>query len=90
LSTFGRRLNGNRDELRGFEQSLVKIGDTGQKNVTVNGNDDARVPGMVFEITDAELVSVDSYEAAFSYRRMLVTLASGRQAWVYVHERSAC
>ena len=90
LSTFGRRLIGRQDELPGFAQSSVKIGETHQKNVTFNGNDGSLVPGMAFQITDAELASVDAYEAAFSYRRVVVTLASGRQAWVYVYERSAC
>jgi gamma-glutamylcyclotransferase (GGCT)/AIG2-like uncharacterized protein YtfP len=90
LSTFGRRLIGRQDELPRYEQSSVKIGETLQKNVTFNGNGGSRVQGMVFEIAEAELVSVDEYEAAFSYRRVVVTLASGRQAWVYVYERSAC
>jgi gamma-glutamylcyclotransferase (GGCT)/AIG2-like uncharacterized protein YtfP len=98
LATFGRRLNGQRDELRGFEPSLVKIdepevvaalGMSHHANAQFNGNDDSRVPGMVFEITDAELASVDEYEIAFSYKRVAATLASGRQAWVYVHARAA-
>jgi gamma-glutamylcyclotransferase (GGCT)/AIG2-like uncharacterized protein YtfP len=98
LSTLGRRLNGQRDELLRFEQSLVKIEDpqvvaatgmTHHANVTFSGSDDSRVPGMVFEITDAELASVDEYEVAFLYERVAATLASGRQAWVYVHVRSA-
>jgi gamma-glutamylcyclotransferase (GGCT)/AIG2-like uncharacterized protein YtfP len=83
LSTFGRRLNGQRDELRRFGQSSVTIGETQHKNVEFNGDEDSRVPGMVFEISDDELASVDEYEAAFSYQRILGTLASGRQAWVY-------
>ena len=94
LSTFGRRLNGQKDELLRFEQSLVKIedphvaatlGKTHHANVEFNGNEDSRVPGMVFEITDAELASVDEYEAAFSYKRVAAMLASGKQTWVYVH-----
>jgi gamma-glutamylcyclotransferase (GGCT)/AIG2-like uncharacterized protein YtfP len=99
LSTFGRRLNGQRDELPKFEQSSVRIedpqvmatlGKTHHANVTFNGNEDSRVPGMVFEISDAELASVDAYEATFSYKRVAAMLASGRQAWVYVHaDRSA-
>jgi len=94
LSTLGRRLSGERDELPGFGPSLVRIDDpqvvatTGKAhhaNVTFNGIENSRVPGTVFEITDAELASVDEYEAAFSYKRVAATLASGRQAWVYVH-----
>jgi hypothetical protein len=58
-----------------FEQSLVRIDDpqvvatigrTHHANAQFNGNDESRVRGMVFEISDAELASVDEYEAAFS------------------------
>jgi hypothetical protein len=94
LSTFGRPLNGQRDELPGFERSSVSIDDpqvvatlgrTHHANVTFNGNEESRVPGTVFEITDAELASADDFEAAFLYKRVAAMLASGRQAWVYVH-----
>jgi hypothetical protein len=94
LSTFGRRLDGQRDELPGFEPSSVRIDDpqvaarlgkTHHANVRFNGKDDSRVPGMVFEVTDAELAGVDEYEIPFSYERVTATLASGRQAWVYAH-----
>jgi Gamma-glutamyl cyclotransferase, AIG2-like len=94
LSTFGRRLNGARDELLGFEPSLVRIedpqvvatsGKTHHANVAFNGDEESRVPGTVFEITDAELVAVDAYEVAFLYKRVAAMLASGREAWVYVH-----
>jgi len=94
LSTFGRRLDGQRDELPGFELSLVRIedpqvvatiGKTHHANLKFNGKEDSRVPGMVFEITDTELASVDEYEAVFSYKRGAAMLASGRQAWAYVH-----
>ena len=92
LSTFGRRLTGHRDELVGFEASSVRIDDpqvaaaigkTHHANVTFSGSDESRVPGMVFEISDDELIQVDAYEAAFSYQRVLATLASGKRAWVY-------
>ncbi len=94
LSTFGRRLSGHRDELVGFEQSLVKIedlhvvatlGKTHHANAKSTGNEDSRVIGTVFEITDAELARADEFEAPFSYQRVATLLASGRHAWVYVH-----
>jgi hypothetical protein len=94
LSTFGRRLDGRADELLGFERSLVPIDDphvaaaigmTDHANVTFNGAEESRVPGMVFEITDTELAKADEYEAAFLYTRVAAMLASGKQAWVYVH-----
>ena len=50
--------------------------------VTFTGNGEHRVAGMVFEVTDAELVSSDAYEPA-GYARVQGTLASGKQAWVY-------
>jgi len=98
LSTFGRLLQGQRDELLGFEQSLIRIqdpqvvatsGKTHHANVTFNGRNDSRVSGTVFEITDAELAAADQYEQVAAYRRVPAMLASGKQAWVYVDARSA-
>jgi gamma-glutamylcyclotransferase (GGCT)/AIG2-like uncharacterized protein YtfP len=92
LSTFGRLLDGQRDELVGFEQSLVGIEDarlvassgrTHNANVTFNGRDDSRVTGTVFEITDAELAAADQYEQVAAYARVEARLASGKRAWVY-------
>jgi gamma-glutamylcyclotransferase (GGCT)/AIG2-like uncharacterized protein YtfP len=68
-------------------QVAATLGKTHHANVEFNGHADSRVQGMVFEITEAELASVDQYEVAFSYTRIAVTLASGRQAWVYAADR---
>jgi hypothetical protein len=98
LTTFGRRLYGQRDELPGFEPSLVGIDDpqvlattgkTHHSNVTFNGRNDSRVRGTVFELTDAEVAAADRYEQLSAYRRIAVILGSGKQAWVYVDARSA-
>jgi len=98
VSTFGRLLRGEADELVGFEPSLVRIedpqfvaasGKTHHANVTFNGRKDSRVSGTVFEISDAELAAADQYEERAAYRRIPVMLASGKQAWVYVDARSA-
>ena len=43
---------------------------------------DAAVDGTVFTITAAELAAADEYEVD-DYSRVLVSLRSGRQAWVY-------
>jgi gamma-glutamylcyclotransferase (GGCT)/AIG2-like uncharacterized protein YtfP len=67
---------------------VAAIGKTHHANVTFNGNEESRVVGMVFEVTDEELAMVDQYEAAFFYQRVEAMLASGRQAWVYVHSQS--
>jgi gamma-glutamylcyclotransferase (GGCT)/AIG2-like uncharacterized protein YtfP len=98
LSTFGRLLQGQRDELVGFEQSFVRIEDTQvvatsgrthHANVTFNGRNESRVSGTLFEITDAELAAADQYEEVAAYKRVAAMLASGKLAWVYVHARSA-
>ena len=76
-STFGRRLIGQRDELPGFERSLVKIDDpqvaaasgrTHHANVTFTGRDDSRVTGTALEITDDELGAADEYRTARQLR----------------------
>ena len=98
LSTFGRLLQGYRDELPGFEPSRARItdpqvvatsGKTHHANVTFNGKDDSRVSGTVFEITDAELSAADEYEKLAAYIRIAAMLASGKRAWLYVDARSA-
>jgi gamma-glutamylcyclotransferase (GGCT)/AIG2-like uncharacterized protein YtfP len=98
MATFGRLLHGNRDELIGFEQRLVKIedatvvstsGKTHHPDVAFNGRNESRVSGTAFEITDAELASADHYERLGGYKRIAVVLASGKEAWLYVHARAA-
>jgi gamma-glutamylcyclotransferase (GGCT)/AIG2-like uncharacterized protein YtfP len=97
MSTFGRLLQGQRDELVGFERSLLRIEDpqfvaaSGKADhaiVKFNGNTDSRVSGTVFEVTDDELARADRYEPA-GYARVTARLASGKQAWVYADSRSS-
>ena len=92
LSTFGRRLEGKPDALVGYAQSLVDIADpdviakSGKAQhpiVAYTGWGEDRVPGTVFEVSEQELEHADAYEVE-AYRRVLVTLASGAKAWVYV------
>jgi predicted acetyltransferase len=98
LATFGRRLDGERDELPGFAPSLVRIDDaavaaalgrTHHANVTFSGRDDSRVEGTAFDVTDADLAAADAFERPADYRRIAATLASGKRAWLYVHASSA-
>ena len=95
MSTFGRSLQGQPDELIGFEQSLVSIEDaqfaatsgaTHHSTVIFNGRDDSRVSGTVFEISESELAKADHYEPA-GYKRISTLVASGKQAWVYADAR---
>jgi hypothetical protein len=95
FAAFGRRLEGHRDELVGFEPTLVKIedsalaakvGKTHHANASRTDDAQSRVAGMTFEVSDAELAGVDAYERRFDYARIQAKLASGRTAWVYVHQ----
>jgi hypothetical protein len=96
LATFGRRLTGVSDALVGYRQSMVAIDDpevvrtsgkTHHPIVAFTGVNEDRVPGALFEITDAELAHADEYEVA-AYVRVKAPLASGLEAWVYVDARS--
>ena len=91
-ATFGRELTGQQDELIGFQQVMLKIkdpyiiqlrGKTHHPILKSTRNLNDRVSGTVFEVTDEELLHADQYEVS-DYQRVLASLASGRQAWVYV------
>ncbi|MBV9514401.1 MAG: gamma-glutamylcyclotransferase [Mycobacteriaceae bacterium] len=92
LTTFGRALNGHADAIVGYELHYVTI--TDPHVIATSGSDRhpilrptdhprAEVQGTVFTITEAELAAADEYEVD-DYRRVLVPLRSGAQAWVYV------
>ena len=94
IATLGRRLDGQQDELVGFEASQVRIedpavaarlGKSHHNNVLPSGNSGSRVAGTVFEVTDDELARIDGYERAFCYVRVTAPLASGGVCWVYAH-----
>jgi gamma-glutamylcyclotransferase (GGCT)/AIG2-like uncharacterized protein YtfP len=90
-ASFGRKLAGVRDALPGWRQELVEITDpevlakSGERfhPIVLPGDAADRVEGTAFEITPAELAAADRYEVA-DYKRIAVTLLSGRNAWVYV------
>lgn len=95
LSTFGRKLAGEKDLIIGYEPSLLRIPDpevaarlkkTHHDNISKTGDDWSSVQGTVFEVTEAELAQVDIFEAQYAYKRVHADLASGKDAWVYVHE----
>lgn len=94
LSTFGRKLEGSKDLITGYEPALLKIADpavatrigkTHHDNILSTGDDWSNVQGTVFEVTEAELAMADTFESQFNYKRVTVPLASGNEAWVYMH-----
>jgi len=97
LATFGRRLEGQPDELIGFELSTVEVkdpefvkasGKAAHSIVTCNGSAESHVQGMAFEVSESELARADAYEPA-GYVRISTILASGREAWVFADARHA-
>lgn len=92
LATFGRLLDGHPDALVGFELALFKVedavfvaasGKAMHNTMRSTGRSEDRVPGVALEVTDAELLTADRYEPA-GYARVATTLASGKEAWVYI------
>lgn len=92
LDTFGRLVAGVADVLPGYTVDYVEIEDQRVVDISgasvhpvlrATGNPLDKVVGKVLHITAEELDGADAYEVAL-YRRISVTLASGRTAWVYV------
>lgn len=79
---FSRRLSGNPDILPGFRISKNKV--AGAYPVIEESSDPAdQVNGIVYLVTNKELIKTDSYEGV-AYRRTKVILDSGKESWVYL------
>ena len=92
LANFGRKLEGRKDKLPGFELSMIEItepdviatsGEAFHPIVTYTGNLADAVEGMVFDVSVKELRHADAYEVS-DYKRVAVRLDSEVSAWVYV------
>lgn len=92
LSTFGRRLEGQSDTLKGYKLSqlqitnpdvIAKSGEIIHPVLISTGNENDNVEGTVLAITAHELAAADQYEVS-DYKRVEVMLASGMYAWVYI------
>jgi len=97
MATFGRRLAGTSDGLRGFEVVSLKIEDravvaiSGTAHHTMakfTGRASDVVAGAVFAVTPDEIQNADKYEVA-AVKRVAVVLQSGVRAWAYVDARYA-
>ena len=91
-ANYGRLLDGEPDVLSGYrlvpmeivDPAVVRISGKAVHTIAVaSGDPGNRIPGMVFALTEAELAATDAYETD-AYKRVEVTLESGRLAWVYV------
>jgi len=79
---FGRKLRGKRDVLLGYKLSEKKL--MGQYPVIEStGDANDRIAGQIYKVTNLDLFKADAYETQ-AYKRITVTLASGKQAWTYI------
>jgi hypothetical protein len=91
MANFGRLLSGRADALPGYtivpiaivDPAVVALSGKSQHMIAMRGNSRDEVRGEVFEMSAEELAAADRYEVA-DYTRVLVTLKSGVQSWVYV------
>ena len=90
-SLFGRSVPTTPDALAGWRIGEIRIKDPEviaksgieMHPALLRGESTDEVTGAVLDVTDEELAAADYYERV-SYRRIPVTLESGRAAWVYV------
>ena len=47
------------------------------------GDANNRIAGQIYKVTNLDLFKADAYETQ-AYKRITVTLASGKQAWTYI------
>ncbi len=82
LGVFSRTLLGMDDELSHYRISETKVsGLYPTLEYTNEGND--RIKGKVYTLAPKELERADWYEGE-AYKRIQVTLASGKKAWAYM------
>ncbi len=89
-SCYGRILVGTPDRLSFYRRSTLVVSDPcgaaapeSYPVIDPSGNRTDQVAGMVFHLTGAELEATDRYEGR-EYRRAMLRLDSGLQAWVYL------
>jgi len=94
IDTFGRILKGEKDVLGGYVKRQLQIKDSSvirssgtsdHPIIEYSGKSSDRVSGMLFEITNEELLQADSYEVN-DYKRVLVTFESGKKGWAYTQK----
>jgi hypothetical protein len=92
IETFGRKPEGNQDYLVGFTTKMIEITDkevlrkSNQKFHPIleyTGNKNDKVGGMLFEITESELLQADKYEVD-DYKRIECKFLSKKSGFVYV------
>lgn len=92
IETFGRLLQGEKDILTGYKLEMLEITDpevlrkSNQKYhpiLAFSGNAEDEVEGVLFEVTDEEILQADEYEVD-DYKRIETVFKSGKTGFIYV------
>ena len=92
IESFGRKLNGTEDVLKGYKLKQLQITDKTvlEKSeqafhpIAITSNDpNDQIKGKIYEISTEELNQADLYEVS-DYKRIKTTFASGKKGWVYI------
>ena len=83
-AVFGRTVGAEPDSIVGHRLGTIEI--DGEAYFLLQPSEDTadEVPGLVLSLTEAELALADAYEGEVHYARVMVSLRSGRDAFVYV------
>ncbi|AWG22147.1 gamma-glutamylcyclotransferase [Flavobacterium faecale] len=83
---FGRSLKGTPDSLIGYTVTKIEIeeefGMASYPIITSTEKREDVIKGLLYEITDEELLMADTYEGVH-YKRMEVLLESNQIAWAF-------
>ena len=82
IANFGRELEGCEDALPGYTIEILPVSNYANAVQSMHPQD--AITGTVFEVTEDDLIAADKYEEDADYKRILVTLRSGKRAWIYV------
>ncbi|MDR6404126.1 MULTISPECIES: gamma-glutamylcyclotransferase family protein [Chryseobacterium] len=92
IETFGRILQGEKDILKGYKLKMLEITDpevlrkSNQKYHPIlefSGNADDEVEGVLFGVTNEEILQADEYEVD-DYKRIETVFKSGKVGFIYV------
>jgi len=92
LELFGRQLIGHKDVLNGYKTSEIELDEEGfvgfseqgkYSIASVSDDENDAIDGTALEVAGDELLVADEYEPE-EYKRVSVTLGSGKQAWIYL------
>ena len=92
LTTFGRKLEGEPDALIEYILTMIQTqdqnfaaasGSAHHRTIQFTGIASDVVEGTAFTVTKKELEDADAYEPT-DYKRVIVQLRSGIDAWVYL------